>query len=147
MIRLNRRAACVGVPEEHFGEGLSDEVRAALEQAKAVWQQFDVEFVPVNLPHTHYGIATYYLIATAEASSNLSRFDGIRYGQRANDARTLDEVYEETRGRGLGRGEASIMLGTFVLSWAIMMHITKAQKVRTPICRDFEKALKPLMLF
>ena len=69
----------VGVPEEYFGEGLSDEVRAALDQAKAVWEQLDVEFVPVNLPHTHYGIATYYLIATAEASSNLSRFDGIRY--------------------------------------------------------------------
>ncbi|MEC8052445.1 MAG: Asp-tRNA(Asn)/Glu-tRNA(Gln) amidotransferase subunit GatA [Myxococcota bacterium] len=134
----------VGVPEEYFGEGLSDEVRGALEQAKAVWQQFDVEFVPINLPHTHYGIATYYLIATAEASSNLSRFDGIRYGQRASDARTLEEVYEETRGRGFGKEvKRRIMLGTFVLSSGYYdAYYKKAQKVRTLICQDFDKAFE-----
>ena len=113
-------------------------------KAKAVWEQLDVEFVPVNLPHTHYGIATYYLIATAEASSNLSRFDGIRYGQRANDARTLEEVYEETRGRGFGKEvKRRIMLGTFVLSSGYYdAYYKKAQKVRTLICEDFEKAFE-----
>ena len=134
----------VGVPEEYFGDGLSDEVRQAIEEAKGVLSQHGVEFVPISLPHTKYGIATYYLIATAEASSNLSRFDGIRYGQRAPDARTLEEVYEETRGQGFGKEvKRRIMLGTFVLSSGYYdAYYKKAQKVRTLICQDFEAAFE-----
>ena len=132
----------VGIPEEYFGEGLSQEVRSAIEEAQKVFCEHGVEFVPIKLPHTRYGIATYYLIATAEASSNLSRFDGIRYGQRAQDARTLDEVYEGTRGQGFGKEvKRRIMLGTFVLSSGYYdAYYKKAQQVRTLICQDFEEA-------
>jgi len=132
----------VGIPEEYFSEGLSDDVREAIEVAKSVLEKQGVEFVPVNLPHTRYGIATYYLIATAEASSNLSRFDGIRYGQRAQDAKTLEEVYEATRGEGFGKEvKRRIMLGTFVLSSGYYdAYYKKAQQVRTLICDDFDKA-------
>jgi aspartyl-tRNA(Asn)/glutamyl-tRNA(Gln) amidotransferase subunit A len=132
----------VGLPAEYFAEGLSEEVRKALDEAQKVFTEHGVEFVPITLPHTRYGIATYYLIATAEASSNLSRFDGIRYGQRAKEARTLEEVYEETRGQGFGKEvKRRIMLGTFVLSSGYYdAYYKKAQQVRTLICEDFEKA-------
>lgn len=132
----------VGLPQEYFSEGLSEEVRQAIESAKLVLGEQGVEFVPIQLPHTRYGIATYYLIATAEASSNLSRFDGIRYGQRAQDATTLEEVYETTRGKGFGKEvKRRIMLGTFVLSSGYYdAYYKKAQQVRTLICEDFDKA-------
>ncbi len=100
------------------------------------------EIVEVSLPHTQYAIPTYYIVATAEASSNLARFDGVRYGYRAQDARTLSEMYRRTRDQGFGpEVKRRIMLGTYALSAGYYdAYYLKAQKVRTLLTRDFEKA-------
>ena len=144
LVPVPERPLKIGIPSEYFGEGLSDSVRTALENAQTVLGEQGAELVPISLPHTQYGIATYYLIATAEASSNLSRFDGIRYGQRASEAKSLEAVYEETRGRGFGKEvKRRIMLGTFVLSSGYYdAYYKKAQQIRTLICDDFDKAFQ-----
>jgi aspartyl-tRNA(Asn)/glutamyl-tRNA(Gln) amidotransferase subunit A len=102
------------------------------------------EIVPVSLPHTKYAIPTYYIVATAEASSNLARFDGVRYGYRASDARTLSEMYRRSRDHGFGAEvKRRIMLGTYALSAGYYdAYYLKAQKVRTLLVRDFEEAFK-----
>jgi aspartyl-tRNA(Asn)/glutamyl-tRNA(Gln) amidotransferase subunit A len=102
------------------------------------------EIVPVSLPLTEYAIPTYYIVATAEASSNLARFDGVRYGYRARDARTLSEMYRRTRDHGFGAEvKRRIMLGTYALSAGYYdAYYRKAQKVRTLLARDFEEAFK-----
>src|SRR5579862_5839615 len=107
----------IGVAREYFGEGLDDEVRAAVESAIEKLAQLGCEIVPVSLPHTKYAIPTYYIVATAEASSNLARYDGVRYGFRAENAHTLSEMYRLTRKQGLGNEvKRRIMLGTYALS-------------------------------
>ncbi|HKD78045.1 MAG TPA: Asp-tRNA(Asn)/Glu-tRNA(Gln) amidotransferase subunit GatA [Candidatus Angelobacter sp.] len=132
----------LGVAREYFGEGLEPEVRAAVEAAIEKLAGLGCEIVKVSLPHTEYAIPTYYVVATAEASSNLARFDGVRYGLRAKDARTLPEMYRRTRDRGFGSEvKRRIMLGTYVLSAGYYdAYYLKAQKVRTLVTRDFEQA-------
>ena len=100
--------------------------------------------MPISLPHTEYAIPTYYILATAEASSNLARFDGVRYGYRARDARTLSEMYRRTRDQGFGpEVKRRIMLGTYALSAGYYdAYYLKAQKVRTLLARDFDEAFK-----
>jgi aspartyl-tRNA(Asn)/glutamyl-tRNA(Gln) amidotransferase subunit A len=102
------------------------------------------EIVPVSLPHTEYAIPTYYIVATAEASSNLARYDGVRYGFRARGARTLSDMYRQTRDGGFGiEVKRRIMLGTYVLSAGYYdAYYLKAQKVRTLLTRDFDEAFK-----
>ena len=134
----------LGVPEEYFGEGLDEEVRAAVEAAIARLREAGAEIVRISLPHTKYAIPAYYVIATAEASSNLARYDGVRYGFRAKDPHTLSEMYRKTRDQGFG-GEVKrrIMLGTYALSSGYYdAYYLKAQKVRTLISRDFQDAFQ-----
>src|SRR5256884_8353697 len=132
----------IGVAKEYLGEGLDSEVRNAVEAAIEKLDSLGCKIVDISLPHTKYAIPTYYIVATAEASSNLARFDGVRYGYRAHDARTLSEMYRRTRDEGFGAEvNRRIMLGTYALSAGYYdAYYLKGQKVRTLIARDFEDA-------
>jgi aspartyl-tRNA(Asn)/glutamyl-tRNA(Gln) amidotransferase subunit A len=134
----------IGVAKEYFGEGLDSEVRKAVEDAIQSLAKLGCEVVPVSLPHTEYAIPTYYIVATAEASSNLARFDAVRYGYRAKNARTLSEMYRRSRDEGFGAEvKRRIMLGTYALSAGYYdAYYLKAQKVRTLLTRDFNEAFK-----
>jgi len=138
------RGLRIGVAKEYFSEGLDAEVCSAIEAAIQKLAQLGCEIVPISLPHTRYAIPVYYIIATAEASANLARFDGVRYGYRAADARSLAEMYRRTRDQGFGAEvKRRIMLGTYVLSAGYYdAYYLKAQKVRTLLARDFEQAFK-----
>jgi aspartyl-tRNA(Asn)/glutamyl-tRNA(Gln) amidotransferase subunit A len=138
------RGLTIGVPEEYFGAGLDPEVETKVRAALAALEADGARVKPVKLPHTKYGVATYYVIATAEASSNLARFDGVRYGLRVEKARDLREMYGATRDAGFGAEvKRRILLGTFVLSAGYYdAYYLKAQKVRTLIRRDFEAAFR-----
>jgi aspartyl-tRNA(Asn)/glutamyl-tRNA(Gln) amidotransferase subunit A len=134
----------IGVPQEYFGEGLAPEVRAAVEAGIAKLRAAGCQTVPISLPHTKYAIPTYYVIATAEASANLARFDGVRYGHRASDVRTLSEMYRRSRDEGFGpEVKRRIMLGTYALSSGYYdAYYLKAQRVRTLLTRDFAAAFQ-----
>ena len=134
----------VGVPAEYFAEGLDAEVKAAVEKAIDSLRAQGCVITPVSLPHTRYAVPTYYVLATAEASANLERFDGVRYGYRAPGATTLSEMYRETRERGFGREvKRRILLGTYVLSAGYYdAYYRKAQQVRRVLAEDFLKAFE-----
>lgn len=134
----------VGVPPECFGEGLDPEVKEKVEAGIRKLAARGAEIVEVGLPHTKYVIAVYYIVATAEASSNLARFDGVRYGFRAEDARSLSEMYRKTRDEGFGAEvKRRIMLGTFVLSSGYYdAYYEKAQRVRSMLVNDFAEAFR-----
>ncbi len=129
----------IGVPEEYFGEGLDEEIRAAIDGVLDGLKMVGCVVKPVKLPHTKYAIPTYYVIATAEASANLSRFDGVRFGLRAEEAKTLSEMYRKTRDAGFGaEAKRRILLGTYALSAGYYdAYYRKAQQVRTLLTRDF----------
>jgi len=131
--------ARLGFPRALFGEGLDREVADAVKAVVDVYRDLGAEIVDVDLPHAKYAIAVYYIIATAEASSNLARFDGVRYGFRAEDAPELRQMYRKTRAEGFGAEvKRRIMLGTYVLSAGYYdAYYLKAQKVRTLIRNDF----------
>ena len=134
----------IGVPKEYFAEGLDAEVHAAVEAGIAKLRSIGCEIVPISLPHTAYAIPTYYVIATAEASANLARYDGVRYGYRAKCARALSEMYRKSRDEGFGAEvKRRIMLGTYALSSGYYdAYYLKAQRVRTLLTRDFEEAFQ-----
>ena len=141
----------IGVPAEYFEvEGMEEDVKVSVEAAIARLKEMGAEIVPVSLPHTKYSIATYYVIATAEASTNLARFEGIRYGNRftdtdpSSDEPEIMQVYNETRSRGFGKEvQRRIMLGTYVLStYDDHKFYHRAQQVRTLIRQDFEKVFE-----
>ena len=136
------RGLKLGVAKEYFGEGLDDEVRQAVEAATDKLKHLGCEIVSVSLPHTPYAIPTYYLVATAEASSNLARYDGVRYSYRAPGVTSLAEMYRSSRDEGFGTEvKRRIMLGTYALSAGYYdAYYLKAQKVRTLLVRDFEEA-------
>jgi len=138
------RGVRLGVAKEYFGEGLNEEVRTAVECAIQKLAKLGCEVVPVSLPHTEYAIPTYYILATAEASSNLARFDGVRYGYRASNAGNVPEMYRRTRDEGFGAEvKRRIMLGTYALSAGYYeAYYLKAQKVRSLLARDFETAFQ-----
>ena len=129
----------IGVPEEYFGDGLDSEIRAAIDDAIAGLKTAGCVVMPVSLPHTKYAIPTYYVIATAEASSNLSRFDGVRFGLRAEEGKTLSAMFKKTRDAGFGAEvKRRILLGTYALSAGYYdAYYRKAQQVRTLLTRDF----------
>ena len=129
----------IGVPAEYFGEGLDLEVRAAVERALDSLRAAGCRVERVSLPHTKYAVPTYYVIATAEASSNLSRFDGVRFGLRAAESGTLSAMYRRTRDEGFGAEvKRRILLGTYVLSAGYYdAYYRKGQQVRTLLTRDF----------
>jgi aspartyl-tRNA(Asn)/glutamyl-tRNA(Gln) amidotransferase subunit A len=132
----------IGVPEEYFGEGLDPEIRAAIEKALDGLRAAGCSVHKVSLPHTKYAVPTYYVIATAEASSNLSRFDGVRFGLRSEDAGTLSAMFRNTRDEGFGAEvKRRILLGTYVLSAGYYdAYYRKAQQVRALLTRDFVEA-------
>ena len=132
----------IGVPREYFEAGLDAEVRSALDAGIQELAKAGAEIVDISLPHTSYAIPTYYVIATAEASSNLARYDGVRYGLRAGGAKTLAEMYRRTRDAGFGAEvKRRIMLGTYVLSAGYYdAYYLKAQRVRNLLARDFDQA-------
>jgi len=134
----------IGMAEEYFGDGLDAEVRKAVEDAIQRLAKLGCDVVPVSLPHTEYAIPTYYIVATAEASSNLARFDGVRYGYRAKNARTLSDMYRRSRDEGFGTEvKRRIMLGTYALSAGYYdAYYLKAQKVRALLTQDFDEAFK-----
>jgi aspartyl-tRNA(Asn)/glutamyl-tRNA(Gln) amidotransferase subunit A len=134
----------IGVAKEYFGEGLEPETRSAIEAAIQKLASMGCEIVNVSLPHTKYAIPAYYLVATAEASSNLARFDGVRYGFRVRGGRSLSDMYRRTRDEGFGAEvKRRIMLGTYALSAGYYdAYYLKAQRVRTLLTRDFEEAFK-----
>jgi aspartyl-tRNA(Asn)/glutamyl-tRNA(Gln) amidotransferase subunit A len=133
----------IGVPEDYFGEGIDPEVKAKVEAGVALLHKLGCRRVPLKMPHTDYAIAAYYLIATAEASSNLARYDGVRYGLRVPGA-TLTEMYRNTRERGFGpEVKRRIMLGTYALSAGYYdAYYLRAQKVRALIAQDFADAFQ-----
>ena len=134
----------IGLPEEYFNaDGMSKEVKEAIDKAVDMVKAAGAEIVPVKMPHTKYAVAVYYIIATAEASANLARFDGIRYGAR-QEAKDLVSSYFASRGAGFGEEvKRRILLGTYVLSSGYYdAYYLRAQKVRTLIRRDFEEAFK-----
>jgi aspartyl-tRNA(Asn)/glutamyl-tRNA(Gln) amidotransferase subunit A len=134
----------IGVPKEYFGEGLDAEVRAAVEAGIGKLLSAGCEIIPISLPHTAYAIPAYYIIATAEASANLARYDGVRYGYRAKSARTLSDMYRKSRDEAFGAEvKRRIMLGTYALSSGYYdAYYLKAQRVRTLLTRDFEAAFQ-----
>ncbi|AFE08878.1 aspartyl/glutamyl-tRNA amidotransferase subunit A [Corallococcus coralloides DSM 2259] len=138
------RGLKLGVPREYFAEGMDPEVAGTLRASLEELEKLGATLVDVSLPHTKYALATYYLLASSEASSNLARYDGIRYGQRAKDARGLKELYTQTRGQGFGAEvKRRIMLGTYALSAGYYdAYYLRAQKVRTLIREDFTKVFQ-----
>jgi aspartyl-tRNA(Asn)/glutamyl-tRNA(Gln) amidotransferase subunit A len=134
----------LGVPKEYFVDGMDPQVEARVREAIEVYRGLGAEIVEVSLPHTKYAVADYYIIATAEASANLARFDGVRYGKRAESPRDLADHYGRTRGEGFGKEvKRRIILGTYVLSSGYYdAYYLRAQKVRTLIRRDFVEAFE-----
>jgi aspartyl-tRNA(Asn)/glutamyl-tRNA(Gln) amidotransferase subunit A len=134
----------IGVPKEFFGEGLADDVRAAVDAALKQYEQLGAKLVPITLPRTELSIPVYYIIAPAEASSNLSRFDGVKFGHRAKDFTDLADMYKKTRAEGFGdEVKRRIMIGTYVLSHGYYdAYYLQAQKIRRMIADDFQNAFK-----
>lgn len=134
----------LGVPREYFGEGLGDDVRRAVDAAIAYYRERGCEIVEVSLPHTDLAVPVYYIIAPAEASSNLARYDGVRYTHRTSDAKDVMELYLKSRAEGFGAEvKRRIILGSYVLSSGYYdAYYVRAQKVRTLIRNDFMEAFK-----
>ena len=134
----------IGVPKEYFGEGINEEVRASLEKAIEKYKELGAEVEECSLPVTEYALPTYYIIACAEASSNLGRYDGIRYGYRTKNFESLKDIYKNSRTEGFGdEVKRRIILGTYVLSSGYYdAYYKKAQKVRTLVKKGFEEAFE-----
>ncbi len=132
----------IGLPEEFFGDGLAEDVRAAIEAALVTYRELGATTVPVKLPNARLAIPAYYVLAPAEASSNLSRFDGVRYGHRAADYGDLDDMYRKSRAEGFGAEvKRRILVGTYVLSHGYYdAYYLQAQKLRRLIAEDFRAA-------
>jgi len=134
----------IGIPKEYFIKGIDSEVKQSVEDAKKKLESLGAICEDMSLPHTEYAVGVYYLVATAEASSNLARFDGVQYGLRASETRTIIEMHKKTRQVGFGdEAKRRIILGTFALSSGYYdAYYLRALKVRTLIKRDFEAAFK-----
>jgi len=134
----------VGVPKEFFGEGLEDEVNEKVQESISKLKNLGCEIVDISLPHAKYALAAYYIIVPCEASANLARFDGIRYGHSSKEAKTLLDTYLESRSEGFGaEPKRRIMLGTYALSSGYYdAYYLKAQKIRALIKKDFDDAFK-----
>ncbi|UBH08233.1 Asp-tRNA(Asn)/Glu-tRNA(Gln) amidotransferase subunit GatA [Macrococcus armenti] len=134
----------VAVPKEYLGEGVSEEVKSSVQAAIKELEKMGATVDEVSLPNSKYGVATYYILSSSEASANLARFDGIRYGYQAEGAQNLEELYKKTRQEGFGdEVKRRIMLGTYALSSGYYdAYYKKAQKVRTLIKQDFERVFE-----
>ena len=143
-LKNNVKGLRIGVPKEYFGEGIDSEVKESVYSAIELMKQNGAEIKEISLPSTEYAINTYYIIASAEASSNLARFDGVKYGYRAKDYNGLTDMYEKTRSEGFGdEVKRRIMLGTFVLSSGFYdAYYKKAKIVQRKISEEFSNAFK-----
>ena len=143
-LKNNVKGLKIGVPKEFFGEGINEEVKKALEKAISVYKELGAEVKEFSLDIAKYSLATYYIIACAEASSNLGRFDGIRYGYRAKEFKDLKDLYRKSRSEGFGpEVKRRIILGTYVLSSGYYdAYYKKAQQVRTLVMNEFNKAFQ-----
>jgi aspartyl-tRNA(Asn)/glutamyl-tRNA(Gln) amidotransferase subunit A len=139
-----RQALRIGIPREYFGDGLDDEVRRQIEAALEVYRRLGAELVEVSLPHTKHCVAAYYVVATAECSSNLARYDGVHYGHRTENPKDIFDLYSQSRDEGFGpEVKRRIMLGTFALSSGYYdAYYDKALRVRRLIKQDFDRALE-----
>ncbi len=137
------RGLRIGIPKEYFGEGIEKDVKDAVEESLRVFERLGAVTVPISLPHSEFAVATYYIVCTAEASSNLARYDGVKYGMRAEGKDVID-MYKQTRSRGFGKEvKRRIILGTYVLSSGYYdAYYRKAGQVRTLIKSDFERAFE-----
>ncbi|MDO8141703.1 MAG: Asp-tRNA(Asn)/Glu-tRNA(Gln) amidotransferase subunit GatA [Candidatus Brocadiales bacterium] len=134
----------IGIPKEYFAEGLNTEVRDAVKSALKIYERLGAKFVELSLPHTEYAVAVYYIIANAEASSNLARYDGVKYGYRTGESRGIIDMYCRTRSEGFGNEvKRRIMLGNYALSSGYYdAYYLKASKVRNLIKSDFDAAFE-----
>jgi len=134
----------IGVIKELLGEGISEEVKASIKEAIKKYEELGAKIIEVSLPSFEYAVSTYYLIAPAEASSNLARYDGVKFGHRSKEAKDLISMYYQTREEGFGQEvKRRIMIGTYALSAGYYdAYYLKALKVRTLIKQDFEKAFQ-----
>jgi aspartyl-tRNA(Asn)/glutamyl-tRNA(Gln) amidotransferase subunit A len=140
----NVKGMKIGLPREYFIDGLNAEVEAAVVQAASVLKSMGAELVEISLPHTKYAIATYYVITPCEVSSNMARYDGIRYGHTVKDAENLVDYYHQARSEGFGpEVKRRIMIGTYALSAGYFdAYYRQAQKVRTLLKNEFDEAFK-----
>lgn len=136
------KALKIGVPKEYFIKGIDPEVEASVKSAIDIFKKMGARIIDISLPHTEYAVSTYYIIAPAEASSNLARFDGVQYGLRTKDSKDMIDMYIKTRSEGFGNeAKRRILLGTYCLSTGYYdAYYLKAQRVRTRIKEDFDKA-------
>ena len=143
-VNPNVKGLKIGIPAEYFGEGVSDEVKTAVMNAAKEYEKLGAQLVEISLPSTEYALAAYYIIASAEASSNLARFDGVKYGYRASGYKNLEELYEKTRSEGFGAEvKRRIMLGTYVLSSGYYdAYYKKAKFTQMLIQEHFRKAFE-----
>ena len=143
-LNININGKIIGIPDEYSLPGISDEINQVWDNAKKTLEKGGVKLKNISLPHTKYALPTYYIIAPAEASSNLARYDGVKYGYRADTESSLDEMYELTRSEGFGKEvKRRILIGTYVLSAGYYeAYYLKAQKVRKLIANDFTEAFK-----
>ncbi|OQB08538.1 MAG: Glutamyl-tRNA(Gln) amidotransferase subunit A [Parcubacteria group bacterium ADurb.Bin216] len=146
VLGLEKKNWRIGVPKEYFGEGLNEEVKKAVQNKISLLEKNGAEIVEISLPHTDYALACYYIIAPSEASANLARFDGLRYGTQglSEDIHSINDLYLDNRTAGFGKEvKKRIMLGTYTLSSGYYdAYYKKALKVRTLVKRDFEDAFK-----
>lgn len=142
-LNANIKGLRIGIPKEYFSQGLNEEVKTKVEETKKIFEKKGAEIIEVSLPHTEYAVATYYIIASSEASSNLQRFDGVRYGVRAK-GESLEDLYTNSRGQGFGdEAKRRIFLGTYSLSSGYYdAYYLKALKARTLIRKDFDQAFE-----
>jgi aspartyl-tRNA(Asn)/glutamyl-tRNA(Gln) amidotransferase subunit A len=135
---------CIGIPAEFFTDGLSADVRAPIDAALKEYEKLGAKLVPISLPRTELSIPVYYIIAPAEASSNLSRFDGVKFGHRAADYKDLADMYKKSRNEGFGEEvKRRIMTGAYVLSHGYYdAYYLQAQRIRRMIADDFQEAFK-----
>jgi len=143
-LKRDAKGIRIGIPEEYFVEGMDPEVERSVKEAIDFFRKWGAEIQRVSLPHTEYAVAIYYIIATAEASSNLARYDGVKYGLRSKGYRDLMEMYTQTRAKGFGKEvKRRIILGTYVLSAGYYeAYYRKASQVRTLMRKDFEEAFQ-----
>jgi aspartyl-tRNA(Asn)/glutamyl-tRNA(Gln) amidotransferase subunit A len=134
----------IGLPKEYFGEGLDPQVGKVIEASIAEYRKLGAEIVEISLPNTHLAVPTYYVVAPAECSSNLSRFDGVRFGHRCEQPKNLEDLYKRSRGEGFGpEVKRRIMIGTYALSSGYYdAYYLKAQKLRRLIADDFKQAFQ-----
>lgn len=134
----------IAVPKEYLAEGVAPEVKEAVQAALKEYEKMGATWEEVSLPHSKYALSTYYLLSSSEASANLARFDGVRYGKRAEDAESMLDMFKRSRSEGFGdEVKRRIMLGTFALSSGYYdAYYKKAQQVRTLIKNDFEKVFQ-----